>query len=383
MLVLDDDDLCTAVRGLKLDYRARGRHALYDVARRNVQALGQFEALRAPLRFAYSVKTNPDRALLEMFCDAGLYAEVISPEELTLALSLGFGLRTIYNGPHPAWRAEGIPGIVFSDSAQSFAENARRLEGTLVGIRVRPPGIQSRFGVGEDELRDVYHAIRSTGRRSVGVSMHVRPQDFRGRRWREVVAGAIELARAIERHARTRVTAFDVGGGNTPVEFDRALASGDFAWLLREVTLALPYTNAVFAEPGQAIVTPTAVFVAPVLEIRRHRGRTDVVVDAGYPELPQVTTFPHRVLAVAGDDVRLLGEGRDRILGRTCLEYDILRDHIRLPSDARALQAVVIADVGAYDASMGFDFARGGNRAIDEWNGVEPGRELPASHSRG
>lgn len=373
MLVLDDDDLHAAVRRLTFDPTRRARYPLYDVLRRNVRALAAVEHLRAPLRFAYSVKTNPDRMLLEMICASGLYAEVISPEELELALDVGFENRTIYNGPHPAWRHESVAGIVFSDSPEAFVQNVRRLEGVLIGARLRPPGVSSRFGISEHQLDELCDAISASGRRTIGISMHVRPQDYEGRTWRSIVANTINMARTIERRTRARVTAFDVGGGKTPVEFDRALAAGDFAWLLRETNAVLPFAHAIFAEPGQAVTTPGAIFVAPVLEIRRDGGRTDVVVDAGYPDIPQIGTFPHRVLAVTNWNVHLLPEGNDRILGCTCLEYDIIRSHVRLPHDLAHLRAIVIADVGAYDASMGFDFARGGNRAVDERSGVTGG----------
>ncbi len=373
MLALDDDALRASVGRVNPDPARRARYSLYDVLRRNIQALAVIESLRAPLRFAYSVKTNPDRELLEFVNDTGLYAEVIGPEELELVHSLGFANRTIYNGPYPAWRMSDVPAIVFSDSPEAFAENARRMEGALVGIRVRPPGIASRFGVVESQLDDVCAAIRDSRRRTTGVSLHVRPEDFGHRSWRHVIATAIEFARDIERRTGAKVTAFDVGGGKTPVEFDQSLAAGDFVWLLRETMAALPYAHAIFAEPGQAVVTPGGFVVAPVLEIRRCGGVTDVVVDAGYPDLPQIRTFPHRVLAIVDGEIVFLEPGNDRILGRTCLEYDVIRDDACLPANLDALQAIVIADAGAYDESMSFDFARGGNTAVDDRIGVPGG----------
>ena len=366
MLALDDDALRIAIGSVNPDPARRARYFLYDILRRNIEALAVLESLRPPLRFAYSVKTNPDRGLLEIVRDAGLYAEVISPQELELAHQLGFENRTIYNGPFPAWRTRDVPGIVFSDSPEAFHENARRLEGALVGIRVRPPGIHSRFGIVESQLDDVCQAIRACARRTTGVSLHVRPEDFSGRAWREVVASSIEYARYIERKSGAKITAFDVGGGKTPVEFDQSVAAGDFAWLLRETTAALPYAHAIFAEPGQAVVTAAAFVVAPVLEVRRAAGATDVVVDAGYPDLPQIRAFNHRVLAIVDGEPMSLEGGHDRILGCTCLEYDLIRDDVCLPSRLEAMEAIVIADAGAYDESMSFEFARGGNSAHDD-----------------
>jgi diaminopimelate decarboxylase len=350
VLVLDDDDLVAAVCSVTPDPTCRKRYVLEDVLRRNIHALASLESLRAPLRFAYSVKANPARDVLDLVSAAGLYAEVIGPDELELALECGFGLRTIHNGPLPAWKHHAAPGIVFSDSVEAFANNCRRLEGTLVGIRFRPRGIPSRFGIGEEQLGELCATIRASGRRTIGVSLHVRPEDYGNFTWRQLVASALEFAREIESRCGIRVTAFDVGGGKTPVDFDRALAAGDFAWLLRETLAALPYAHAVFSEPGEAIVTPCAFVVAPVLEIRRDGGRTDVVVDAAYTDLLQISAFAHRVLAIVDGTPHLLPAGNDRILGCSCLEYDVIRSDVRLPERLDRLRAIVVADAGLCDA---------------------------------
>jgi diaminopimelate decarboxylase len=106
-----------------------------------------------------------------------------------------------------------------------------------------------------------------------------------------------------------------------------------------------------------------------------------VVVDAGYPDVPQIGTFPHRVLALVDGGVRLLPPGNDRILGCTCLEYDVIRDGVRLPARIDRLQAIVVADAGAYDTSMSFDFARAGNKRFDD--GIQKGAgELHSADTR-
>ncbi len=358
MLVLDDDDLRDAIRRLGIDPARPGRYRLDNVIRRNFEALSASMQLRSPLQFAYSVKTNPDPAFLTAARAAGLYAEVIGPQELALAHEFGFANNTIYNGPYPAWQAGALPGMIFADSLEAFVENARRFSDGITGLRVRPAGIMSRFGVPHENVADAAAAIRTTGRTAVGVSFHVRPEDYAERTWRDVVEDALLFSLQIERTTRARVIAFNVGGGRTPLEFDRSIAAGDLAWLIRTVTSALPAIQVIFSEPGQAVATPCGIYVAPVLERRRH----EVVVNAGYPELSQIRTFDHRVLGVfKNDEIALLPKGEERILGRTCLEYDVIRDEVRLPDDADALQAIVIADAGAYDYSMAFNFALGGN----------------------
>lgn len=88
----------------------------------------------------------------------------------------------------------------------------------------------------------------------------------------------------------------------------------------------------------------------------------EVVVDSGYPELPQIGSFQHRFFTIKPDGVRPLARGNGRIVGRTCLEYGILCSTGALEG-CRVGEVIAIADAGAYDAAMSFDFARGGRCA--------------------
>ena len=51
------------------------------------------------------------------------------------------------------------------------------------------------------------------------------------------------------------------------------------------------------------------------------------------------------------------------ILGRLCMEADILAESIALPASLQAGDMIVIGDTGAYDSSMTYDFGKGRNVA--------------------
>lgn len=51
--------------------------------------------------------------------------------------------------------------------------------------------------------------------------------------------------------------------------------------------------------------------------------------------------------------------GSARIIGRSCLEYDIVAQGVGLPANIGTSDAIVVADVGAYDASTQYAFAMG------------------------
>lgn len=129
--------------------------------------------------------------------------------------------------------------------------------------------------------------------------------------------------------------------------------------LLRTVSERLRYVRSVFLEPGLALTASSEAVLAKILEVRRSpEGVGEIIIDAGFPELPQIGTFAHRIFLWREGKPRLSRPGRGRILGNTCLEYDVLGQGIDL--DACSVgDMVAIADAGAYDASMSFRFARG------------------------
>ena len=47
------------------------------------------------------------------------------------------------------------------------------------------------------------------------------------------------------------------------------------------------------------------------------------------------------------------------MIGRLCMEDDVLRTGIAVPDDLRSGSRVLIADAGAYDRSMAYRFGRG------------------------
>jgi diaminopimelate decarboxylase len=98
-----------------------------------------------------------------------------------------------------------------------------------------------------------------------------------------------------------------------------------------------------------------------VLEVRHGRdGASEAVVDAAISDLPMAPFYPHRVYgrAARGDWSALAGGG-DRLIGRICMESDILASDVALPEGIGPGDRLVIADAGAYDASMAYNFGRG------------------------
>lgn len=355
------DDVAAAVA----DEATPRRIFLADAARERFDRIARVRDLvsREPVRVvaSFSFKTNPRAELVQLARDADFFAETISYDEATWAYRNGFSSRrTIYNGPEPLLETpEDEPlAVIFADSVEAFVRNRERGVARVHGIRMRPSMIASRFGVPVDDEAELRAAV-ATGPEdaSLAVSFHVRHQDFHGASWRDVADDVLQRAAALQRSTGRRVTAFDVGGGWTPDQFDESF-EGDMRWLVERTIASLPACRELFFEPGQAVCTPTEALLTEVMEVRRRRGRQEIIVDLGYSDWPQMHEYPHPMFVRRGGGWKRIGHGPDRFGGRTCLEYDLL-DGLRFPADIAPGDRLLIADAGSYDHSMSFDFARG------------------------
>ncbi|HEY0613950.1 MAG TPA: hypothetical protein VGC96_04890 [Candidatus Elarobacter sp.] len=318
---------------------------------------------RPPLALiaAFSLKTNPRPELVKIARERGFFAEAISSQEIAYAERIGFAASAIIaNGPEPVGdRAEGERlAFVFADGIEAFGRNVRRRVGAVQGVRLRPSMIASRFGVPVEDDRELCDAVSSAPETvQLGVSFHVRREDFKGAGWRDVASDVLDRAVALQRRTARRVVAFDVGGGWTPDEFE-AQFHADMRWLVPRIVDVLPSCTHVIFEPGQAVCTPAEALVTRVLEVRERRGRREAIVDLAYSDWPQMHSYVHGFFIRRNGAWEPLAKGPDRLGGRTCLEYDLI-DGLRFPADLAAGDLLLVTGTGSYDHSMAFRFAEG------------------------
>ncbi len=334
------------------------RKFLPAVARASFEQLATLLANYSRLRIAYSVKTNPRNEILELARGLGLHVEVISPYELGHVRRLGFKpKRIVYNGPWPIGDLD--VAIAFADSLEAFARSCQRSFRTAHGVRLRPEGVPSRFGVTADESERLVDLIgNSSGIAALAVSFFVRSQDLGRRTWSGVAEEIIRRAARLQTLTGKPVVAVDLGGGCSPREFNDRM-SEEYPKIAKLAAGALPALRDIFVEPGQELATPLEILIIRVLEVRRRTNRTDIVVDSGLPAMPHVVDRAHRVFVNRDNRWLKLAPGDDRILGNICMEDDVVHADVALPGDITEGDLLVIADVGAYDSSMAFDFARG------------------------
>ncbi len=328
---------------------------------RYAEICSRLDGFDAPVEvlLATSVKTNPEPKLLAVGRRHGAYAEVISPGEVALALQAGFtSHQIIYNGPLRC-KASMIPGpaaFAFADSIEALNCYLDDAVADVTGIRIRPAGVQSRFGVPIACSAEIGRLLQRFRPKRFALSFHVRPQDYGGRTWSQLASTVIAAGVELSEKTGTPIVALDGGGGWTPSSLDELLDT-ELARVAQAIHTHLPFVRQLILEPGQAIATPTEALLTTVVEVRQRHAFKDVVVDATVALLPMIEAYQHRIYAIVENKPTLLQDGPDRILGCACLENDILARGVTLPNSLAEGDRIIIADCGSYDASMAFAFA--------------------------
>jgi diaminopimelate decarboxylase len=321
---------------------------------------------------AYSAKTNPGRRLMTAARESGLLLEAISQDEVSAALEVGFSPEdVILNGPAKWWpelATEQPVRLAFVDSSTELekASNSTllRARAHTFGLRIGSCRRDSRFGIGLES----YDAIRTVAallgpiideQGSIGIHVHYSATDRGWDSWLVAMRSAISYAQAVASAANTDIALVDLGGGWHARDVEPYLrvflpaVLADLRQVAPEATLVL--------EPGRMLTSSGALLLTSVLEVRRYPDGIDVVVDGSIADLPTAGSAQHPVGVLCGDSAKLLPAGGDRLLGRTCMEADVLSNTLDLSSLEEG-DGILFLDAGAYDASTAYSFGRGSRR---------------------
>ena len=354
------------------------RVTLEHVALERIEALQQACMLvtrqtGVPTRVAYSVKTDPDIRLLEMAAHSFDFLEVINQAEAAAAIAAGVAAdRLVVNGPAKLWPTPGLatPSNVHAWHCDSIEELVRvagaRPCPDRIGLRIRPPFHPSRFGIDVSDPASyiaLVDILRSTPPETrLGIHGHFASSVIGVSQWHALARSLFVWSAAISKDAKRPVVAVDLGGGWAAGN-EQLLASAIVGLLSDPSLIHLPLDEIVI-EPGKMVSEGAKALVVSVAEVRRHARRgapPDLVVDASIADLPEAGLRPHPVywLDSTSGAWYELGAGHSRVLGRICMESDILRQNIALPASVAIGDRLVITEAGAYDSSMSYRFASG------------------------
>jgi diaminopimelate decarboxylase len=324
---------------------------------------------------AYSIKTNPDERLIKLALESGFLAEAISLLEVQKALKVGFKPeQVVLNGPGKWWPEGLMPKeklhSIFCDSIADLkrlavAMERKEVSAKVVGVRLRTPNVASRFGIPVDTPKALEALVAAVELLpedcAFGVHFHMASSNVGIEQWWHLYESMLRWARSIETLSGREIEHLDVGGGWFPDDW-QADADERFARAVKRAPDFLRHVKQIISEPGKAIAQPSMALAMRLLEFEESEDEIkEAVVDGSIAELPMHFFQPHRILWKNGQtgEWQILKRGKTQLLGRLCMEHDIVARDVALPEGARVGDLLIFCDTGAYDRSMSYVFGRG------------------------
>ena len=342
-----------------------------QIERRFRQFAGAF--LGTPTQICYSVKANPNLAVIATLGRLGAGADVVSEGEFRRALRAGInGSRIIFSGVGKT--AAELEFAIAQGVRQINVESLPELEmlsavatrmGRVVPIAIRVnPDVDARthakittgrkenkFGIDLAHVADAYrNAAKLPGIAPVGIAVHIGSQLTTLRPFEQAFRRVAELYRAL-RAEGFALERLDLGGGLGIRYRDETPASIEaYAAMVKRVTGNLGAQLSF--EPGRYLVGNAGVLVARVIYVKQGVAHRFVILDAAMNDLMRPALYDawHEILPLRGP-ARRRGMKDTDVVGPICETGDTFAVKRKLPPLA-AGDLVALMSAGAYGASM-------------------------------
>jgi diaminopimelate decarboxylase len=328
----------------------------------------------------YGSKAFPNLALLRLFGEEGLGADVSTLGELELARRAGIpGDRLIVHGNNKSDEelraaAEAEAALVVIDAPDEVERAAdagvrRVLVRVTAGIEadthesIRTGHLGSKFGLPPEDAADALRRARAAGLDPAGLHVHIGSQllDTQAARM------TVEWLGAFAASCRSELDGWepavvDLGGGlgvrhvpdeqaPTVDEFVGELMRRlDAGWDLHGLRRPL-----VVLEPGRSLVGRAGVALYRVGAVKRaSESTTYVAVDGGMSDNPRPQLYGARYTAVLADRPEAPADHAYTISGKNC-EEEVLVRRVALPEPRRG-DVLAIPAAGAYTLAMSSNY---------------------------
>ena len=329
----------------------------------------------------YSVKSNPDAAVLKHLFDAGVKNfDVASLLEVKLISEL-FGDAAKMYFMHPIKSREAIYAAYFEYGIRDFSldsldelkkitdvtNNAKDLG---LHVRLAIPNshaaidLSGKFGVLPSKSIGLIRKVRSVAER-LGICFHVGSQCMDPVEYRN----AITITKEILNQAKVKLDVLDIGGG-FPSSYP-GMTPPDLNSYFDEIFDAINHLDLdsncrIWCEPGRALVAESGSLLVRV-EGRKENmlylndGTYGGLFDAGFPGF----IYPTK-------SIRIKGKGRTQLssdlipfgfYGPTCDSLDTMKGPFYLPKNIAEGDYIEIGQLGAYSRSIRTEF-NGFNRNL-------------------
>ncbi len=355
-----------------------GRHGtplyLYSAALLDRRLAALRAELPAGLRLLYSVKANPHPAVVARLAAGVDGGDVASAAELALAREAGMaGSAISFAGPGKSDADLAAAVAAGARVVLESAAEARRLASLApagcrprVALRLNPPfafasdapmaGGPRKFGVDSEEAPAVLAEIGRLPLAFEGFHVYAGSRCLDARALADAQRAILRLACDLAPHAPAPVASLNLGGGfgipSFPGEsaLDLAAVGDALRALVRDAARRLPGA-ALCLELGRYLAGEAGLYLARVVERKRSRGRTFLILDGGAHHHWHATgalegrRHLHFPLAVVGGAAR--PPERATVCGPLCAPFDTWAEEILLPA-AEPGDLVAVFQSGAY-----------------------------------
>ncbi len=325
----------------------------------------------------YSVKANPNLAVVATLARLGAGADVVSEGEFRRALAAGVpGGRIVFSGIGKTAAemefalAHGVRQInVESPSELALLSAAATAAGRIapIAFRVNPDidahthakittGLtENKFGIDLAQVgAAMRRAVQLPGIAVMGLAVHIGSQLTALAPFEHAFARVVELVRAL-RADGFMLERLDLGGGlGIRYRDEVPPAIEDYAALALRLSDGMGLSLAV--EPGRVIVGNAGVLLARVLHIKDGATRRFVVIDAAMNDLlrPALYDAWHDIVPVTAPAKGTVLAPAD-VVGPVCETGDSFAAGRALPPLAPG-DLVALLSAGAYGASMSSEY---------------------------
>jgi diaminopimelate decarboxylase len=322
-------------------------------------------------QICYGTKAFPNLALMRLFAEEGVGADVSTLGELRFARAAGIdGPRLVVHGNNKSdgelrAAAEERALVVLDSLEEIDRARAAGVERTLIRVTpgieadtheaIRTGQVGSKFGLTPD---DALEAIRRNPG-SEGLHIHI------GSQLRDLDAARMAVGWVTAFAARSRdelgwePRTLDLGGG-LGVAATLAEAEMSIAVFVSELLAELERGRArhglapaqLILEPGRSLTARAGVTLYTVGSVKRSSASTTyVAVDGGMSDNPRPALYGARYTALLANRAAEPASRSYTIVGKHCESGDLLIDQVELPEPRRG-DILAIPATGAYTLAM-------------------------------
>lgn len=320
----------------------------------------------------YSVKSNPDSAVLQHLFDSGIKNfDVASFAEVKLINKL-FGDSAKMYFMHPMKSREAISEAYFNYgirdfSLDSFDELKKILEVTNnardLGLHVRLSipnshaaiDLSGKFGILPSEATSLLRKTRTVAKK-LGICFHVGSQCMDPIEYRN----ALMITKEVLEQSKVKLDVLDIGGGfpssypgMTPINLQSY-----FDEIFDAINqLSLDKNCRIWCEPGRALVAESGSLLVRVEGRKKNMlyindGTYGGLFDAGFPGF----IYPTKTVRIKGKDPLSLIQQPFGFYGPTCDSLDSMKGPFYLPENIAEGDYIEIGQLGAYSRSIRTEF---------------------------